>query len=82
MNKHDLLTVVREELTVAAPDLPADADADADLRHDLGVDSLALLEFVARLEYRFSVSVPDEAWPQLTSITAVVDYLADVMVAS
>lgn len=82
MNKQDLLTVVREELAVAAPDVPADADADADLRHDLDVDSLALLEFVARLEYRFSVSVPDEAWPQLTSITAVVDYLADVMVAS
>ena len=82
MNRDDLLAIVREELAVAAPDVPADAEESATFRGDLEVDSLAILEFVARLEYRFGVAVPDEDWPQLTSIGAVVDYLADAQVSA
>ena len=44
--------------------------------------SLAVLELVARLEYRFGVAVPDEAWPRLTSIGAVADYLVEVRAAA
>lgn len=73
----DVLTAVREELAVAAPDIPADAATDAHLRHDLDVDSLAMLEFVARLEYRFGIVVPDEAWTSLATLDDVVDYLRD-----
>ena len=80
MNRQDMLAIVREELCIAAPDVAPDADEMAALRHDLGVDSLAVLEFVARLEYRFNLSVPDDAWPQLTSIGAVLDYLAGRLV--
>lgn len=74
----DVLAVVRAELAVAAPDVAADAPSDADLRYDLDVDSLSLLELVARLEFRYSVAVPDDDWPQLTSIDAIVDYIRDV----
>jgi acyl carrier protein len=35
--------------------------ADARLDRDLGFDSLALVELIARLEQRFDVSLPDEA---------------------
>ncbi len=71
----DVLAIARAELAVAAPDVPADAPPDAHLKHDLDVDSLALLELVARLEYRFSVCVPDEDWPRLTSLSAIVGYV-------
>jgi acyl carrier protein len=70
-----VLAVVRAELAVAAPDVAADAPPDADLKYDLDVDSLSLLELVARLEYHYSVTVPDEAWPQLSSLSAIVDYV-------
>ena len=82
MNKQEILAIVREQLAVAAPDVPADADETAEFRHDLEVDSLAILELVARLEYRFNVAVPDEDWPRLTSMAAVVDYIADSLVVS
>lgn len=82
MNKQDVQVVVREELAGTIPDVPADADEHADLRADLGVDSLAVLEFVARLEYRFDRAVPDDDWPQLTSIAAIVDYLVETNVRS
>jgi acyl carrier protein len=55
---------------------------DASLRSDLQVDSLALLELVARLEYRFNTSVPDEDWPRLGSIGEIADYLLDSLVGS
>jgi acyl carrier protein len=70
-----VLSVVRAELAVAAPDVPADAPADADLKYDLAVDSLSILELVARLEYHYSVTVPDDDWARLNSLNAIVDYV-------
>ena len=81
MNRPEILSVIREELAVAAPDVPSDADP-ADFGLDLEVDSLAVLEFVARLEYRFGLAVPDDAWPGLTSIDAVADFLETALVAA
>ena len=82
MNRSEILAVVREELAVAAPDVPADADTAAHLGLDLEVDSLAVLEFVARLEYRFGIAVPDDAWPALTSMDAVADFLESALVGA
>ena len=82
MNRSEILSVIREELAVAAPDVPSDADPAAHFGLDLEVDSLAVLEFVARLEYRFGLAVPDDAWPGLTSIDAVADFLETALVAA
>jgi len=82
MNRPEILSVIREELAVAAPDVPVDADPAAHFGLDLEVDSLAVLEFVARLEYRFGLAVPDDAWPGLTSIDAVADFLETALVAA
>lgn len=82
MTRPSVLDIVREELAIAAPEVAPDAEESADLRHDLDVDSLATLELVARLEYRFSVSVPDDAWPQLTSIASIADYICTSLVMS
>jgi acyl carrier protein len=82
MNREDLITAVREELAVAAAEVAPDAAEDLSLRSDLQVDSLAILELVARLEYRFGTSVPDEDWPRLGSIGQIADYLADSLVGS
>jgi acyl carrier protein len=72
-----VLERIRAELAVAAPDVAEDAPADADLRYDLGIDSLALVELVARLEYEYSIAVPDEDWQRLSSIGAITDYLLE-----
>ena len=82
MNRSEILAVIREELDVAAPDVPADAATAAHFGLDLEVDSLAVLEFVARLEYRFGIAVPDDAWPGLTSMDAVADFLETTLVGA
>lgn len=75
MNRQETIDAIREELHAVFPNIPDDADENAGLRHDLDVDSLGMLEFIARLEYRFSVTVGDDDWPQMTTIGAIAGYL-------
>ena len=72
-----VLAVVCLELLVAAPEVPADVPTDVHLGREVGVDSLALREFVARLEYRFGLSVPDVDRPSLSSLEEVAAYVID-----
>jgi acyl carrier protein len=81
MTRQQTIDSIRDELEAVAPKLPRDADENASLRHDLDVDSLAILEFIARLEYRFSVTVADEDWPHMTTIASIADYLDDALVS-
>ena len=82
MNRPEIMSDIREELAIAAPDVPPDADSAAHFGLDLQVDSLAVLEFVARLEYRYGIAVPDDAWPALTSMDAVADFLETALVGA
>jgi acyl carrier protein len=77
LDRSAVLDRVRAELAVAAPDVAPDAPPAADLRYDLGIDSLALVELVARLEYEYSIAVPDEDWQSLTTLDAITDYLLE-----
>jgi len=75
VTRTDVLATIREALVVAAPEVDPGADPAAHLREDLEVDSLALLELVARLEHHYGVQVPDDLWPTLTSMDAIADFL-------
>jgi acyl carrier protein len=46
-------------------------------RADLNLDSLDLVELVARLEQRYGLLVPDADLPQFVSIDATVRYLLE-----
>lgn len=67
----------KRELKSIQPDrLPADWPDDARFREDLGLDSLDLVEMVARLEQASGVLVPDADLPQLSSAAATAAYLS------
>ena len=78
----EILATLREALVLVAPEVadvyradPASIPAAASLKDDLGVDSLSLLELVARAEYQFGLSVPDDDWPLLVSLDAIAMYV-------
>ncbi|MET1060010.1 MAG: acyl carrier protein [Nocardioides sp.] len=77
LDRAAVLAITRLELLVAAPDVPADAPFHVHLVRDLGVDSVGLVEFVARLEYRYGLSVPDTDWPLLGTLDEVATYIVD-----
>lgn len=72
-----LILTLRDELCSSCRDLPPDIPADAHFRHDLGLDSLDLVEFIARIEAKFRVPVPDDAWEALASLERVADYVLE-----
>jgi acyl carrier protein len=66
---------LRRELKAIRRDLPPELDDDADFQNELRLDSLDLVEMVARLEQATGIYVPDEDFPQLKSISATADYV-------
>ena len=72
----DVLDRLRIELAAVRPDLAATASPDATLKHDLEIDSLDVLEFVARVEAAFGVVVPDEDWQAVATLDTLAAYVA------
>jgi acyl carrier protein len=66
---------IRRELKSIRRDLPPVWDDDADFLKDMGLDSLDLVEMVARLEQVTGIHVPDEDIPHLKSISTTSDYV-------
>lgn len=72
---HDaMLDLLRGELRAVDPSVAGRLAADKELIAELGIDSLDVVEFVARLEYRFRFVVPDDEWQELSTLDAIADY--------
>jgi acyl carrier protein len=71
-----LFAFLRSELRAIKPALPAELPAHAHYRIELDLDSLDLVELVARIEQRYGVLIPDADLPQFTSLDATVGYLS------
>lgn len=83
MNTVEIKDSIRELITEIAEDMDVETESITDGAHfikDMGLDSMALLEVLATMEKKFSVSIPETEFPNLTSIdkcTATVEkYLA------
>ena len=74
-DREALIAFVRNELRIMKPRLPAGWPAAACYRDDLNLDSLDLVELVARIEQRYGFLIPDEDLPGLVSLDATADYL-------
>ena len=69
-----MLEVLRAELYEVNEEIPRDLADDKELIAELGIDSLDIVEFVARLEYRFQFVVPDDEWQHLATLDAIAEY--------
>jgi acyl carrier protein len=73
----DVLSRLRTELASVRPDIAETAPADATLKHDLEIDSLDVLEYVARVEAAFGLVVPDEDWQAVATLDSLAAYVAE-----
>jgi acyl carrier protein len=71
----EVIDVLRTEIRKVKDSLPADVDSTALLMTDLGLDSLDVVEFVARVEEVYRVSVPDDDWQQLSTLDRIAVYV-------
>ena len=51
---------------------------DSKFKDELGVDSLDMAEFVARIEQEYRIEIPDHDWPQIATINLMADYIHHV----
>lgn len=49
--------------------------ADANIKDDLGVDSLDLFELIIALEEEFNIEIPQEDVAEINSVNEITDYL-------
>lgn len=71
MNSDEVKGVIRDLITEIAEDMDVDTEKITDSAHlieDLELDSMALLEVLASMEKKFSISIPESEFPNLTSI--------------
>ena len=77
MNKDELRRVVLETLTDIAPEVdPAEIKDAVRLRHQVDLDSMDWLRFLAALEKKLAVTVPEADYKKLGTLNDVVGYLA------
>lgn len=68
-----LISIVAEQLHVEETAVKPETDFKA----DLSADSLDLFELVMALEEEYDVEIPTEDLEKLTTVQAVIDYLAE-----
>ena len=77
MNNEEIRNVVFETLKTIAPELDeSDLKPDRPLRDQVDLDSMDWLNFLVGLHQRLHVEIPEADYRRLTTLNAVVDYLA------
>jgi acyl carrier protein len=79
--------ILSEEQTRAIQDIltreldvkPEQLAYDAQLEHDLGADSLTLVEITMAIEDKFAISIPDERWESVRTVGALIETLAELL---
>lgn len=76
MKDADLMDELRDVLGNIAPDVDiATVAADADLRNDIGLDSMDFLNFVIGVSKRLGLAVPEADYRQVATLEKCARYL-------
>jgi acyl carrier protein len=75
MKTEQIITTLREEIKSIKPKLPDELPANSHFKFDWNLDSLELVEFVARIEQDFSMLIPDEDLEKFISLDATAQYI-------
>jgi acyl carrier protein len=71
MTTPEIKTAIRTLIVEIAQDMEIDEAKITDDAHfitDMGLDSMALLEVLATMEKKFSITIPDTEFPNIVSI--------------
>ena len=71
MTEQKVKDILAKQLGVAMEKI----NANTDIAADLGADSLDLVEILMSLEEEFSVSIPDEAIPNIKTVGDLVSFI-------
>lgn len=82
MNETELRAAVLKALHRVAPEADLAAlDPKADLREELDIDSIGILEFATGIQRETGIDIPERDYPSLVRLDDCVDYLAKTLKA-
>jgi len=77
MTRDEIHSTVLEVLGQVAPEIdPERIDPGEDLRDQIDIDSMDLLNFVIGVHERTGVDIPEADYPKLTTLESLVEYVA------
>lgn len=74
-DKSEIIKVLESKLYEIKPALKDKVKTEDDMKEVWGLDSLDLVEFVARIEYHYKISIPDEDLQHFKSLNGIISYL-------
>lgn len=82
MNEDELRAAVLKALHRVAPEADlATLDPKADLREELDIDSIGILEFATGIQRETGIAVPERDYPHIVRLNDCLEYLATVLKA-
>jgi acyl carrier protein len=77
MNSEDLRSILQETLSTIVPEIDwQTVDHHEDLREQIDIDSMDMLNWVIALHQRLGVDIPEVDVPRLVTLEGAVRYLA------
>lgn len=78
MNRNEIQASLLTILATIAPEMDPEAmEPEVDLRDQLDMDSMDLLNFITAIHKQMGVNIPEADYPRLTSLAACVSYIAE-----
>jgi acyl carrier protein len=78
VNNEELKSVLQETLSTVVPEIDwRTVDHHADLRDQIDIDSMDMLNWVVALHQRLGVDIPEVDVPRLVTLDGAARYLAD-----
>lgn len=73
----NIIAQLQKHLLEVKPTLPNPLPKAERFKEDIGVDSLDMAEFVARVEQDYRIEIPDEDWPKIASLELMAQYISE-----
>jgi len=75
--KNIIINTILTHFRDVKPKLEIDSN-DSNFKEELGVDSLDMAEFVARIEQEYRIEIPDADWSQIATVNLMAEYIHNV----
>ena len=75
--KNTIINMILTHFRDVKPKLEIDSN-DSNFKEELGVDSLDMAEFVARIEQEYRIEIPDTDWSQIATVNLMAEYIHNV----
>jgi acyl carrier protein len=77
MTNEEIKSLVLKEIRKIAPEADLDQlDPDADLREQIDLDSMDILNLAIAIHERTGIDIPEADYPKMVTLTGAIDYLS------